>query len=200
MASAFDDAAGLLKFNRALAARVDVYKQDWTGALTALNESFFGLNKDFTLGAYHVFGTGSGDQLNPMYIPQNQTGDVRVAHPSYAADIEPGDDRINKAPLRTSVASLNGLSSNRDVWVYTSSTAPLPIIRNEELILIYAEANIQTNNLPEAVNALNVIRNGHKLADYSGATTQDALINEMLNQRRYSLFYEGHRWIGHAQV
>jgi hypothetical protein len=75
------------------------------------------------------------------------------------------------------------------------STAPIPIIHNEELILIYAEANIQTDNLAEAVKALNIIRNGHSLPDYSGAVTKDALINEMLNQRRYSLFYEGHRWI-----
>jgi hypothetical protein len=190
-----DDAAGLAKFNRALAARVSVYQKDWQAALTALNASFFGLNQAFKLGVYHVFGTGSGDQLNPLFIPQNQTGEVRVAHPSYAADIEAGDDRINKATLRTATASLLGLSSNRDVWVYTSSTAPLVIIRNEELILIYAEANIQLNNLSEGVNAINVIRNGHQLGDYAGAVTKDALIDEMLKQRRYSLFFEGHRWI-----
>jgi hypothetical protein len=130
-----------------------------------------------------------------MFIPQNQTGEVRVAHPSYAADIEAGDDRIGKATLRSSVASLSGLSSDRDVWVYTSSTALLPIIRNEELILIYAEANIQSANLTEGVKAINVIRHGHNLSDYSGAVTADALINEVLNQRRYSLFYEGHRWV-----
>jgi hypothetical protein len=83
----------------------------------------------------------------------------------------------------------------RDVWVYTSSTAPIPIVRNEELILIYAEANIQNNNLSEGVKALNVIRTKHGLSVYSGAMTKDALIDEMLNQRRYSLFYEGHRWV-----
>jgi starch-binding outer membrane protein, SusD/RagB family len=191
----FSDAPGLTQVNRALAARVAVYRQQWAAALTDLNGSFFGLNNDFYLGVNHVFGTGSGDQLNPMYIPQNQTGEIRVAHPSYATDIEAGDDRINKATLRTSVASLDGLSSNRDVWVYTSSTANMPIIRNEELILIYAEANIQTNDLTDAVTALNVIRNTHNLPSYSGAVTQPALIIEMLNQRRYSLFYEGHRWI-----
>lgn len=191
----FSDAAGLTKFNRALAARVDVYQQNWQAALTALNESFFALNQDFNVGVYHVFGTGSGDQLNTMYIPQNQSGEVRLAHPSYAADIESGDDRINKATLRSTTASLLGLSSNRDVWVYTSSTAPLPVIRNEELILIYAEANIQLNNLTEGVNAINIIRNGHGLANYAGPVTKAALITEMLKQRRYSLFFEGHRWI-----
>ncbi len=187
----------LLQFNRAIAARVAVYRQQWSGALTALNESFFGLDKDFHLGVSHVFGTGSGDELNPMFIPQNQTGEVRVAHPSYAADIESGDDRIGKATLRTAAASLDGLSSNRDVWVYTSSTDVIPIIRNEELILIYAEANIQTGNPAEGANALNVIRKGHGLgpAVYNGTVTKDELITEMLKQRRYSLFFEGHRWI-----
>lgn len=193
--SGLNDAAGLSKFNRAFAARVSVYQKNWQAALNNLNESFFGLNNDFKLGAYHVFGTGSGDQLNSMFIPQNQTGEIRVAHPSYVADIEAGDDRINKATLRNATASLSGLSSNRDVWVYTSSTALLPIIRNEELILIYAEANIQLDNLSEGVKAINVIRNGHQLGVYTGAVTKDALINEMLKQRRYSLFFEGHRWI-----
>jgi hypothetical protein len=192
----FSDAAGLVQFNRALAARVDVYEKKWSDALTALNGSFFDLNGDFTTGVYHVFGTGSGDQLNPAFIPQNQNGEVRVAHPSYAADILPNDDRINKATLRNSTASIPaGLSSNRDVWVYTSSTAPIPIIRNEELILIYAEANIQLNNFDDAIKALNVIRNKHGLANYSGAQTLAALIDEMLYERRYSLYFEGHRWI-----
>ena len=191
----FNDAAGLTKVNRALAARVAVYRKQWAAALTALSESFYNLNGNFNTGVYHVFGTGSGDQLNPAFFPQNVAGDVRLAHPSYATDIEANDDRINKATLRNATASYQGLSSNRDVWVYTSSTAPVPIIRNEELILIYAEANIQLNNLSEGVKAINVIRNGHQLGDYTGAVTKDALITEMLKQRRYSLFFEGHRWI-----
>ncbi len=125
----FSDAAGLLQFNRALSARVQIYLSNWSAALTALSESFYGLNLPFNLGVYSVFGTGSGDQLNPGFIPQNQSGEVRVANPSYATGILAGDDRISKATLRTSVASLDGLSSNRDVWIFTSSTAPMSIIR-----------------------------------------------------------------------
>ena len=191
----FNDAAGLNKVNRALAARVAVYRKQWAAALTALGESFYNLNGNFNAGVYHVFGTGSGDQLNPAFFPQNVAGDVRLAHPSYVTDIEANDDRINKATLRNAAASYQGLSSNRDVWVYTSSTAPVPIIRNEELILIYAEANIQSDNLSEGVKAINVIRNAHKLNNYAGAVTKSTLITEMLKQRRYSLFYEGHRWV-----
>jgi starch-binding outer membrane protein, SusD/RagB family len=193
--SGFNDVAGLTQFNRALAARVAVYQQNWDAALTALNGSFFGLNKDFNLGVFHVFSTGSGDQLNTFFIPQNLTGEIRVAHPSYAADIEVNDNRINKATLRSAPASLNGLNSNRDIWVYTSKTAPVPVIRNEELILIYAEAEIQKNDFTDAVIALNIIRNGHNLGNYNGVVSQPALLTEMLKQRRYSLFCEGHRWI-----
>ena len=71
----------------------------------------------------------------------------------------------------------------------------MPIIRNEELILIYAEAKIQTNAFPDAIVALNRIRTAHNLPSYASAITQAALITEMLNQRRFSLFFEGHRWV-----
>lgn len=190
-----NNAAGLIKINRAIAARVAIYRKQWTAALTALNESFFNLNGNFNTGVFHVFGTGSGDQLNPAFFPQNSAGEIRLAHPTYATDIEVNDDRINKATLRASPASTAGLTANRDVWVYTSSTATIPIIRNEELILIYAEASIQDNKLTDAVTAIDIIRGGHNLPDYSGAVTKNALIDEMLKQRRYSLFSEGHRWL-----
>ena len=78
---------------------------------------------------------------------------------------------------------------------HASSTAPTPIIRNEELILIYAEAKINLNQIPDGIVALNRIRTGHNLPAYAGGITTAALITEMLFQRRYSLFYEGHRWI-----
>jgi len=191
----FNDATGLTKVNRALAARVAVYRKQWGAALTALAASFFDITGNFNTGVYNVFGTGSGDQLNPAFFPKNSAGEIRLAHPTFATDIEANDDRINKTAVRNSPASNSGLTSDRDVWLYTTSTAPVPVIRNEELILIYAEANIQNNNLPDAVTAINKIRSTHNLLPYSGAVTQAALINEMLRQRRYSLFFEGHRWL-----
>lgn len=189
--------AQMTQFNRALAARVALYRKDWPGALTALNGSFFDLNGDLKKGYYHVFSTRPGDQTNLAFFRQNASGEVRVAHPSYAADIIPGDDRIAKATLRTNAASADqpALVSNRDVWVYTSNLAPIPIIRNEELILIYAEAKIHMPALPDAIVALNRIRSEHNLTPYAGAINENALITELLYQRRYSLFFEGHRWM-----
>lgn len=187
--------AELIRFNRALAARVALYREDWPGALTALNESFFDLNGDLKRGVYHVYSTRPSDQTNLAHLPQNNSGEVRVVHPSYATDITPGDDRIGKATLRTNAATSDGLTSNRDVWVYTSNLAPIPIVRMEELILIYAEAKTRLTAFPDAVVAINRIRTSHNLGVYSGVVTEPALINEVLRQRRYSLFFEGHRWI-----
>ena len=61
-------------------------------------------------------------------------------------------------------------------------------------ILLYAEANINSNP-GEAIAALNLIRESAGLDPYTGDTDAAALTDEMLNQRRYSLYAEGHRWI-----
>ena len=191
----FKDAAGLLKFNRALAARVYLYRKNWPAALTALNESFFDLDGPLATGISHSFSTNGGDIANLMYLPPNGNGDVRVAHPGFAGDIIPGDDRINKTALRNTSASQGGLTGNRDVALWSSLNSPVSIIRNEELILIYAEAKIQTAAFPDAIVALNRIRTQHNLSPYTGAITEAALTTELLYNRRYSLFMEGHRWI-----
>lgn len=191
----FKTAAGLLKFNRAIAARVYTYRQQWTNALSALNESFFDLNGALNMGIYHYFSTNGGDLANTMYLPPNGNGEIRVSHPSFATNITPGDDRINKTALRNASASQGGLTGNRDVIVWSSLNAPISIIRNEELILIYAEAKIQSNAFPDAIVALNRIRIAHNLTPYVGLANQPALINELLYNRRYSLFMEGHRWV-----
>lgn len=194
----FNDAEGLIKFNRALASRVAVYRRQWDDALTFLGQSFYDQAADLKTGIYMSFSTTSNDVTNPMYFAKNSNGEVRVAHPSYVTDMEAGDDRINKVSLRDVPATQSDLSSNYDLWLYTTNVAPIPMIRNEELILIYAEAKIQkggAQDLTDAKNALNLIRSKHGLANYGGATTQAALLDEMLKQRRFSLFYEGHRWI-----
>ncbi len=193
--SGFDDPAGFLQFNYAISSRVALYRQQWSQALSEVNKSFLDLSGNLNKGVYMAFSTSTNDQLNNLFFPLNASGEIRVAHPSYATDIESGDDRINKVPMRNDTVTLSDLSSDRDVQVYSSSTDNVGVIRNEELILIYAEANIQLNNISDALNAINLIRTSHNLGAYSGGTTQPELINEMLKQRRYSLFFEGHRWI-----
>ena len=189
------------QFNRGLAARVAIYQNNYTEALNLIGDSFFDLNGDFGNGVFYSYSTSSGDQLNQLFIGLNATGDIRAAREEWINEAEPGDTRLSKVSLRdiddpdVGPATQAGLSSDYDVNLYQSQTDPIPIMRNEELILIYAEANIQQNNLTAAVDALNMIRNTHGLDDYAGTVDQASLINEMLRQRRYSLWFEGHRWV-----
>ncbi len=186
------------KVNRALLARVQVYNENWDSALAALGESFFDLMGNLNTGVFHTYSTAGGDALNPQWFPLGATGESRVVQPSFVTDAEAGDARLSKATKRADTEFQDGLQSDYDLTVYATNSTPIPIIRNEELILIYAEAKIQKGDaasLNEAVDALNLIRNAASLADYSGPVTKDALIDEMLKQRRYSLFGEGHRWV-----
>jgi hypothetical protein len=190
-----NDGSTFSKFNRALAARVYVYKKDWAAANTALTESFLELNGDLNKGAFYIFSTSGGDQLNPLFYPLNSSGETRVAHPSFIANAESGDNRLSKVVLRTSAEFQDGLSSAYDFFVYKTNADKIAIIRNEELILLYAEVQTQLNQLSNAVTAISRIRTAAGLGVYSGAVTQVALINEILKQRWYSLYGEGHRWI-----
>jgi hypothetical protein len=190
------NAAQFSKFNRAIAARVAVYKKDWAAAATALNESFLNLNGPLNLGVYHLFSSAGGDQLNPVYFPLNSSGETRVAQPKFITEAEANDLRLSKVVKRTATAFQDGLQSDYDFFVFTTNTDPIPIIRNEELILLYAEVNAQNGVTAEALNGINRIRNvAGNLPNYSGATDKNSLITEILKQRRYSLYGEGHRWI-----
>jgi hypothetical protein len=197
----FNTPAGFLQFNRALRARVAAYRGNFDAVLTALDDSFVDETADLGLGVYHVYSTATNDQLNPVFADPNAgSGDSWVAHPSWVADAEAGDERVdNKVVLRDEEASLDGLSSNYGLFVYQSQDAPFPIIRNAELLLLRAEALAQRNNagdLDDAEEDLNVIRNAAGLSDFDrGTGGQAAVIDEMLRQRRYELFFEGHRWI-----
>ncbi len=183
------------KFNRALTARVAVYKKDWSTANTALMESFLNLTGELNAGSYHLFSAAGGDQRNPMFFPLNSNGETRVAQPSFVTDASAGDTRLNKVSLRTSAAFQDGLQSSYDFFLYKTDIDPIPIIRNEELILLYAEVKANIGPATDAVTAINRIRNAAGLSVYPGATDTNSLITEILRQRRYSLYGEGHRWI-----
>ncbi|GJM31825.1 MAG: hypothetical protein DHS20C18_08260 [Saprospiraceae bacterium] len=189
----FDTPATFSQFNRAIAARVALYAKDYLGALSALDGSFFDLMGDFKTGPKHVFSTNSGDILNPAFKTPNQSGDQLVVHNDLIADAQAGDDRLNKFALRTNQTTLDGLAGSHETRLYASATSSMDIIRNEELILIYAEGKIQTDMLGDAADALDIIRTGHSLPAYSGPMTKEALIDEMLYNRRYSFWGEGHR-------
>ncbi|MFT4761208.1 MAG: hypothetical protein ACI9XO_001108 [Paraglaciecola sp.] len=193
--SDFNTPSTFIEFNQALAARVAVYRGQYAPALTFLGKSFMDETASLNAGSYMVFSSSAGDAFNSLFLPRDNTGEVRAAHPSFITDAEAGDTRVSKAPMRIASVQASDLSSDYDVFIYQSNVDPVPVIRNEELLLIAAEASIQTDALTEATTFLNIIRNAHDLDDYAGLGTKEALIDEMLLQRRYSLWNEGHRWV-----
>lgn len=201
----YNTPAGMLQVNRAIAARAAVYDEDWQGALAALGDSFMDLEGDLMVGPAHVYGEAP-DINNPFFYPLNAiTNTILIVHPSMVEDAMEGDLRLNKFFQRDQpVTNATMINVNTGELIpgeyqdnrWETNLDPVSFIRNEELVLIYAEANAQLGNSTEAVNAINVVRNTWGLEDYSGATTTDALIDEILFQRRYSLWAEGgHRYI-----
>jgi hypothetical protein len=190
----FDTPSTFLQFNKGLNARVEAYRGNYSNVLALLGGSFMNFSGEMTTGVYYTFSLSGADLANPLYIALNQTANVRVAHSSFINDALASDARVNKVVLRNSAREASGLSGSYDVWLYQSNVDAVPMIRNEELILLYAEANMVSNPL-EAKSAIDVVRNAAGLGGYLGALTATALENEILFQRRYSLFGEGHRWI-----
>ncbi|MCW5516443.1 RagB/SusD family nutrient uptake outer membrane protein [Muriicola sp. Z0-33] len=190
----FDTPATFAEFNRATAAVAALYAGDGGTALSALGGSYFDLAGDLTIGPKHEFSLDSGDITNGLFKIPDNNGDQIIVHDSWLADAEAGDTRVTtKTSVRANPTTQDGLSGTNQTALYASNISPIDMIRNEELILVYAEASILAGNLQDAEDALNVIRNAAGLANYAGAQTVDALTTEMLNQRRYSLWAENHR-------
>ncbi|NVJ05818.1 RagB/SusD family nutrient uptake outer membrane protein [Myxococcus sp. AM001] len=186
------------QFNRALAARVAVYRGRYAEALTALSQSFLNQNAPLDQGVFHAYGTNSGDTDNGLIS-------VNVfAHPSNVTDAElqedgTVDDRVNRKLTRLEQAKVEAGGKLRTEWrfrIYPSNNSPVHIIRNEELILLRAEANIGERNFGPAADDLNFIRTTSGRLPPKLDITEDNALDELLKQKRFSLLFEGgHRWI-----
>ncbi len=203
----FEDPASMAQLNRAIAARAAVYAEDWQGALDALEdaEPFFELAEGedvMNKGAYLSYGDPP-DTFNPLFVPRNASADeIMVVHPSMIEDALDDDLRVERkfflrdSPINNpNVPQEAEYQDNR----YEGNGSPITMIRNEELILIYAEAQANLGGATaysNAIDAINHVRNTWNLPDYGGAQDEESLIDEILFQRRYSLWAEfGHRWI-----
>jgi hypothetical protein len=208
----FNTPATFRQFNRALAARVLVYRATLgcgtpchTQALAALGESFITTSATtpaaLRAGPLNIFSTASGDLTNgvsPLVNP-----DI-VAHPSFRTDAQLRGDGTRDLRFTSKTATLAiprnppgvpGIPTDLTFTIYPAQDSPIPIIRNEELILLRAEANIGLGNLPTALTDLNFVRtNSGGLPALASLPDQNAAITALLYERRYSLMFEGHRW------
>lgn len=207
----FNTPATFRQFNRGIAARVHVYRGTldcgatcFTAALTALGESFLNATAgaDLRRGVYHTFSTAAGDALNTLSAPVTPD---QLAHPSIRTDAQlqtngTRDNRfvtkIRTIPTRNAPGGITvGGPTDVAFSFYPEQTTPVPILRNEELILLRAEANIGLNNFAAALPDLNFIRTtAGLLPPLASLPTRDAAIDALLYEKRYSLLWEGHRW------
>lgn len=206
--SGFDTPATFQTFNRGLLARVNAYQQDWAGVLTSLGGSFLndgagigvsGLN----VGVYHAFSSAPGDVVNGIFDPSRL---IILAHPSIVTDAQAGDARLARKVVQIPSVddqASQGVSTDRAFDIYDGLSAPIAILRNEELILLRADANLGLGTAPgidAALPDINFVRQESgglapiALAAWQ-AMTDSERTDELLYNRRYSLLFEGHRWI-----
>lgn len=212
----FNTPATFLQFNRALKARVAVNYATlgggataWQAALTALGQSFLNAGATtraaFDVGVYDTYAP-SPDSPNGLTQATNTN---LYAHMSIQTDAQlqasgqPDLRYLNKVrtglPSRqgpnnggpTSAASTLGYS----IWPTTSS--PIPVIRNEELILLRAEAKLGTGDKAGAIADANIVRTnsgGLPALTLTAASSDAAVLAAILYEKRYSLMMEGDRW------
>jgi starch-binding outer membrane protein, SusD/RagB family len=208
----------------------------WNAALTALGASFInpatvpaaGPSPAITqaaldVGPKHTYGPTTADGFNTLL---DATGRQRFVHPSLVADAQLNgttpDNRLTRKIIelgRNSSGQLisRGILGLSSSWRWNiaatgsgqataDNSTPIPIIRNEELILLRAEANLGLGNTSLAIQDINLIRVNSGLLPqisdpYVPVGTQPAtLLDELLYEKRYSLVYEfGHRWVDLAR-
>lgn len=192
----FSTPSTFLQLNRALRARVAAYMEDWSAVLTALQGSFIDEGQPLEYGAWHVFTTNSGDEANPLNRPDFLFAHTRIRDNAQLQGDGSPDARVQEKVTTVPSLTVLGVTSDAQYTLYTTPTAPVPWIRNEELILLRAEANLQLGNTDLARDDINFIRTNSGGLDPITTSDFDALLDELLYNRRYSLIWEyGHVWI-----
>ncbi len=204
----FNTPLTFIQFNRALRAKVAVYLKDYAGAMTALGQSFLiddstNTKFSFNTGVFHVYSTATGDATNGLINP------VVFAHPSLTTDVakdasnKPIDARYTAKVMDTGSTTTSGadpaVKTSLVFQIYTSPSSSVPVIRNEELILLEAEALWFTGQHSTALDKLDLVRTkSGKLGplDRTMITDDTTFITALLYERHFSLLFEGgHRWI-----
>lgn len=208
----FDAPTTFRQVNRALKAAVEVYRGSlgcgapcYTTAKTILETpgaTFIDTTAAANLntGAFFNYSTNPGDAVNPLF--QNPLTGENFVHRSLRDSVEAkpttgNDDRYTAKVISRPSTTADNLTSDLGWIRYSNSASPVTIIRNEELILLRAEANNALTLPVLAANDINYVRvrsGGLAAIAGLGAQTQAQILGELLRQRKYSLLYEGRRW------
>jgi starch-binding outer membrane protein, SusD/RagB family len=205
----YRSAANLVLLNRGLKGKVDVYRGlqhqsptagAFTAAITELTQALGGAApgtvspSTFGNGAYVTFVAGGTENTpNPLF-------DSRIGvNPKAQAALQAGDTRSSKivtrpgATVAAQTLAGSGLSTTLTyVGSLTTNTAnqtrPMAILRDEEIVLLRAQAYYEAGNFTLGDLDLNSVRTSYGLpAVVSTAANYRA---NLLYEKRYSLFFE----------
>ncbi|HEY0242359.1 MAG TPA: RagB/SusD family nutrient uptake outer membrane protein, partial [Gemmatimonadaceae bacterium] len=73
----------------------------------------------------------------------------------------------------------------------TNQSAPIGILRDEELVLLRAQAYIEANNFAAATADVNSVRTTYGLAPLAVFANKEAARSAVLYEKRFSLLFEG---------
>lgn len=220
----FDTPATFIAFNRALAAKAYVLRATagcgstastcYTAALTALSASFIDPTPaTFSSGVFFDYSSSPGDVQNGLSEPLNALTFFALVDNFTDAQTQTGgalkDQRVLdkiQAAADTQIALLGAIpipgENKFSVFFTAGSPDPnhsIPIIKDEELVLLRSEAQWFTGAKAAAISDLNLVRQNSGSLPASTVTAGDAdsvFVKALLYERRYSLLWEqGTRWI-----
>jgi starch-binding outer membrane protein, SusD/RagB family len=196
--------SNLIKFNRGLKGKVDFYRGIdrsspqpalFATAVAELTQALGGAAPgavpaaDFTKGPYYQFVPG-GSENTPNTISDSKIG----LNPLVADSVQAGDTRGSKIVARTTLTGFGISTSVTYTGAIASSanqSAPLGILRDEELVLLRAQAYIELGQFANAIADINDVRTHYGLAALPTPPDKQTAINEVLYEKRYSLLFEG---------
>ncbi|HVH68678.1 MAG TPA: RagB/SusD family nutrient uptake outer membrane protein [Gemmatimonadales bacterium] len=217
-----DNRPGFRQFNRALKARVEAKRGSlgcgapcYSTALTVLGGTWVAdltpANRDN--GVYVIYSASSGDILNGASFSADPNFYVHPGIDSISGVAR--DDRYRRkvalsgsacGTAYTSPQTEVGVSATHRACTYPTNVTPIPIIRNEELVLLRAEAEWFTGNTGAATTDLAAVRansgssNGDtSVVRFPTPAADSQFVLELLLQRTLSLFQEGHRWVDYRR-
>lgn len=216
----FSTPATYARFNRALAAKMNVHRATfvncttcWQQASTAIRLSFAtdaDLPASLATGVYYQYSTTANEPTNPVTEPiasQRYWVHPSIVNGAQSTGGVPDRRLTTKVRAAGRTLNLNDLIGTHKPVMYNSTSdptlanlaAPIPWINNEELLLLRAEINWFTNNQAAAVSDINLVRRqagGLGPAAVTASSSTADFVTELLYNRTFSLMWtQGTRWI-----
>lgn len=214
----FNTPSTFLLFNRAIKAKASAHYATAGGGAAAWQASLAALAASFiNPAAATVAALSVGPQ--DTYAPSpdspngltNATNTTLYGHASWTTDAQKKADGtldnryltkiFNGLPSRQGPVNADGptsASSTLGFSIWPTTSSPIPIITNEELILLRAEGKLATGDKAGAIADLNIVRvtaGGLPPSTLTAASSDDAVLTGILYEKRYSLMMQGDRWV-----